>query len=347
LDVKLSMVLKNYRARRARVSLAASALANERTGGMAFPYERVAVTGGSGRLGRYVVAELVAQCDVTVVDVALPAGDNPYVAADVLDLDAVRAALAGQQAVVHLAAIDAAREAPEEAFFRTNVQGAWNVLQAAEEAAVRKVIVCSSSSAVGLGPDHPPQYLPIDEDHPMAPTDAYGMSKQVCETIAGGFARRGALEVLCIRPCLVVFPGFVHDMSTRLAAADGGAAPAAPAPAWSRETLPDPLPMTRSFVSPVDVARCFRLALAAEGAPFGIFYAAAEDSCSPLPTVDVVAREFGHTPEVRGGYGDNPRAGAYDVSRAREALGWQPRDRWDDYVRRVLAGEQSTLRAFA
>ncbi len=315
---------------------------------MTFPYERVAVTGGSGRLGRYVIAELAAQCDVTVVDIAPPAGDIAYVAADVLDLDAVRAALTGQQAVVHLAAIDVAHEAPEAAFFRTNVQGTWNVLQAAEEAGVRKVIVCSSSSAVGLGPDHPPQYLPIDEDHPMAPTDAYGMSKQVCETIAGGFARRGALEVLCIRPCLVVFPGFVHDMSTRLAAADGGAAPAAPAPAWSRETLPDLLPMTRTFVSPVDVARCFRHALAAEGAPFGVFFAAAQDSCSRLPTVDVVAREYGYIPEVRGGYyADNPRAGAYDVGRAREALGWQPRDRWADYVRRVLAGEQSTLKAFA
>ncbi len=314
---------------------------------MTFPYERVAVTGGSGRLGRYVVAELAAQCDVTVVDIAPPARDIAYVAADVLDLDAVRAALAGQQAVVHLAAIDLAHEAPEEAFFRTNVQGTWNVLQAAEEAGVRKVVVCSSSSAVGLGADHPPRYLPIDEDHPMAPTDAYGMSKQVCETIAGGFARRGALEVLCIRPCLVVFPGFVHDMSTRLAAADGGTAPALPAPEWSRETLPDPLPMARTFVSPVDVARCFRHALVAEGAPFGVFYAAAQDSCSRLPTVDVVAREYGYTPEVRGGYADNPRAGAYDVGRAREALGWQPRDRWADYVRRVLAGEQSTLKAFA
>lgn len=309
---------------------------------MTFPFERVAVTGGSGRLGAYVVAELATRCAVTVIDIAAPAGDNAYVAADVLDLDAVREALAGQQAVVHLAAIDLAREAPEEAFFRTNVQGTWNVLQAAEEAAVRKVVVCSSSSAVGLGPDHPPQYLPIDEDHPMAPTDAYGMSKQVCETMAGGFARRGTLEVLCIRPCLIAFPGFVHDMATRLAAADGGAPAAAPAPEWSREILPDPLPRTRAFVSPVDVGRCFRHALAAEGAPFGVFYAAAEDSCSRLPTVDVVAAQFGSTPEVRGGHGDDPRAGAYDVGRAREVLGWQPRDRWDDYVRRVLAGEHAT-----
>ncbi len=306
---------------------------------MTFPYDRVAVTGGSGRLGRHVVAELAAYCDVTVVDIAPPAGDPAYAAADVLDLDAVRTALAGQQAVVHLAAIDVAHEATEEAFFRTNVQGTWNVLQAAEEAGVRKVIVCSSSSAVGLGRDHPPQYLPIDEDHPMAPTDAYGMSKQVCEAIAGGFARRGALEVLCIRPCLVAFPGFVHDMATRLATADGGTAPAAPAPEWSRETLADPLPMTRTFVSPVDAARCFRHALAAQGVPFGVFYAAAADSCSPLPTVEVVAREYGHTPDVRGAYAADPQAGAYNIGRAREMLGWQPRDRWADYVRHVLAGD--------
>ena len=97
--------------------------------------------------------------------------------------------------------------------------------------------------------------------------------------------------------------------------------------------------MTRSFVSPVDVARCFRLALAAEGVPFGVFYAVAADSCSALPTVEVVSREFGNAPEVRGAYGADPQAGAYDVGRAREALGWQPRDRWADYVQRVLAGD--------
>jgi len=306
---------------------------------MTFPYDRVAVTGGSGRLGRYVVAELAAYCEVTVVDIAPPAGGDAHAIADVLDLDAVRGALAGHQAVVHLAAIDAAIEAPEETYFRTNVQGTWNVLQAAEEAGARKVIVCSSSAAVGLGPDHPPRYLPIDEDHPMAPTDGYGMSKQVGETIAAGFARRGALDVLCIRPCLIAFPGFIHDMATRLAAADGGAAPPVPAPEWSRETLPDPLPMTRSFVSPVDVARCFRHALAAEGVPFGVFYAVAADSCSTLPTVEVVRREFGHAPEVRGAYAAEPLASAYDIGRARQALGWQPRDRWAGHVQRVLAGD--------
>ena len=305
---------------------------------MTFPYERVAVTGGSGRLGRYVVAELAAHCEVTVVDIAPPADDRAYACANVLDLDAVRAALAGQQAVVHLAAIDAAIEAPEEAYFRTNVQGTWNVLQAAEEAGARKVVVCSSSAAAGLDRDHPPQYLPVDEDHPLAPTDAYGMSKQVCETIAAGFARRGALEVVCIRPCLVAFPNFIHDMATRLAAADGGAPPPVPAPEWSSAPLPDPLSMMRSFVSPVDAARCFRHALATEGVPFGVFYAIGPDSSSTLPTVDVVSREFGNAPEVRGDYATDPQASAYNTGRAREVLGWQPRDRWADYVERVLAG---------
>ena len=145
--------------------------------------------------------------------------------------------------------------------------------------------------------------------------------------------------MLCIRPCLVAFPEFIHDMATRLAAADGGAAPPTPAPAWSSEPLPDPLSMTRSFISPADAARCFRYALAAEGLPFGVFYAVAADSSSSRPTVEVVSREFGNTPEVRGIYDADPHAGSYDIGRARDAFGWQPRDRWADYVQRVLAGD--------
>ncbi len=51
-------------------------------------FDRVAVTGGSGRLGRYVVEELAGHAEVTVLDIAPPAGDHAYVALDVRDLDA-------------------------------------------------------------------------------------------------------------------------------------------------------------------------------------------------------------------------------------------------------------------
>lgn len=137
--------------------------------------QRIAVTGGSGRLGRYVVAELAGRYEVTVLDIAPPADHPVFAEADILDLDGLRRTLAGHDGVVHLAAIDSGVKATDEQYFGTNVLGTWHVLQAAEEVGVRRAVVCSSVSAVGLGPDHPPGVLPIGADHALAPTDAYGL----------------------------------------------------------------------------------------------------------------------------------------------------------------------------
>ena len=62
-------------------------------------FERVVVTGGSGRLGRFVVDELREICAVCVLDIARPRQDVPYFEADILDPEAVRAALAGQDGI--------------------------------------------------------------------------------------------------------------------------------------------------------------------------------------------------------------------------------------------------------
>ena len=84
-------------------------------------FDQVLVTGGAGRLGRYVVRELAGRCHVTVLDreeqaaapVDLPAPFPPVdFPVDVLDLDALRSAMRGQHAVVHLAAIDSSVTAP-------------------------------------------------------------------------------------------------------------------------------------------------------------------------------------------------------------------------------------------
>src|SRR5882724_7121783 len=67
---------------------------------------RVAVTGGRGRLGRYVVAALRGAHEVRVLDRTPPRDGADWPAVDMLDRRAVAAALRGQEAVIHLAAID-------------------------------------------------------------------------------------------------------------------------------------------------------------------------------------------------------------------------------------------------
>src|SRR5207247_7941180 len=121
-------------------------------------FDQVLVTGGAGRLGRYVVRELAGQCHVSVLDrkeqtassVDLPVHVPPvHFPVDVLDLDALRSAMRGQHAVVHLAAIDSSVTAPPEVVFDANVRGTWNVLHAAAAAGGGWVVVWSGSAAHG------------------------------------------------------------------------------------------------------------------------------------------------------------------------------------------------------
>ena len=170
-------------------------------------HKRVLVTGASGRLGRHVVDALAGDYEVTVLDLAPPVQDVPFVEGNVLDLDTVRASTAGQDAVIHLAAIDIGVPAEPEAYFGTNVMGTWNTVQAAREAGIGKVVLASSISATGIGemrPDFPPEYLPVDEAHAMNPKHAYGVSKLVVEDIARSFALHGDVSITCLRPVAVI-----------------------------------------------------------------------------------------------------------------------------------------------
>ena len=53
----------------------------------------------------------------------------------------------------------------------------------------------------------PPEYLPIDNRHPLHPTDPYALSKVLCEQTARAFLERGKLEVTVLRPVYVLYPG--------------------------------------------------------------------------------------------------------------------------------------------
>src|SRR5262249_43171714 len=83
---------------------------------------------------------------------------------------------------------------PPEAVFGNNAMGQFHVFEAAARLGIRRVVSASSFAAYGMSfPDRPfaPDYLPLDEDHPLAPQDPYGLSKAVGEQIAAAYAGRG------------------------------------------------------------------------------------------------------------------------------------------------------------
>ena len=277
-------------------------------------FKNLLVTGGSGRLGRYVVREFAPRTALTVLDRAPCPEAVPSIEADVLDLDAVRKAMAGRDAVCHLAAIDIGRPAEPEQYFGVNVMGTWNVLQAAHEAGVANVVLASSISATGLDefrPEFPPEYLPVDEAHPMKPMRAYSVSKLVIEEAARSFARRGGMRIMCLRPMWVAFPSSMAELVRR---ADD------PAFRW-----------LFYYVTPEDTARAFRLALERAGGPaFDAAIVTAGDTCATGPVLEAMARVFGALPPVRdpARYAADPRAALFDGTHAREAIGFEPSSDW-------------------
>jgi nucleoside-diphosphate-sugar epimerase len=292
---------------------------------------RVLVTGGCGRLGRYVVAELRALYDVTTLDETDSTLGLPHRRQSILDLPELRQACVGQDAVVHLAALDSHREAPAEQFFAVNAVGTWNVLEASLEASVKKVVVASSNSALGLSDLDSglrPLYLPIDEQHPARPAHVYGLSKLINEVTAESYGRRQKMTITCIRPTYVMFPELVPSIAARVR--DATEPPIASSDPAVAAALGEPLSPLRCYVEPRDLARLFRLALEHDGAAYELFYGSAADSFDPRPTLAYFEQSYGVLPQIHKPwlYERDPYAAAIDCSRAREVLGWTPTSDW-------------------
>jgi len=173
---------------------------------------KILVTGGSGRLGRSVVALLAERGhDVHSADrteVAEPAATQ-----HVLDLanavetnaliDSVR-----PEAVVHLAAISAPFLAPEREILLTNTALTTAVVEASVQSGVSRILIASSPTVVGYNSPTgwTPDYLPIDEAHPARPWNGYALSKLVMEEIIACQMRQHGDTVRfgIFRPCYVI-----------------------------------------------------------------------------------------------------------------------------------------------
>ncbi|HLH21895.1 MAG TPA: NAD(P)-dependent oxidoreductase [Chloroflexota bacterium] len=280
---------------------------------------KVVVTGGLGKLGRWVVAELLDTSGgrpahiVTVFD-RVPGPEDQrvrYLAGDVQDLGQVVGALAGADAVIHLAAVPRPGLTTDDVTFRTNVMGAFNVHEAAYRLGVKRVVSASSQAILGWDyreRDFVPAYLPLDEDHPVQPQDAYGLSKEVTEAIARSYARKG-LETVVLRPNRIMTPEEIAAM-----AAEGGRAP-------------NGFRMY-SYVDVRDCAAAFRLAIERPVPGHTVLFVVADDSCVARPLAEVLPAQM---PAI----GDLARAltgtrAAILNRRAKEVLGWRPSGSWRD-----------------
>src|SRR5271163_1433747 len=167
---------------------------------------RYLVTGGAGFIGSNMVDELVRRgASVTVLD-DLSAGKESNLAAvrdkidfhcgSITDLETVQKVCAGADYVIHLAARTSVPRSVKDPIEsnRVNIDGTLNVLVAARDAKVRRVVYAASSSAYGETPT-----LPKVESMQPAPISPYGVTKYVGELYAQVFGRVYGLENACVR----------------------------------------------------------------------------------------------------------------------------------------------------
>ncbi|MXV92241.1 MAG: NAD-dependent epimerase/dehydratase family protein [Chloroflexi bacterium] len=177
------------------------------------------ITGATGFLGSHILRQWLAESHTARALYRSPAklrliADLPFEAlpGDLDDVAALEAACAGCDVVFHVAAkADYWKDSDREALWRINVEGTRNLLAAAQQAGVPRVIFTSSASAIGIRPGR----ALADEDTAfnLRPQQFYyAYTKQQAEAVAAEFVA-GGLDVVTVNPTVIIGPGDLNAIS--------------------------------------------------------------------------------------------------------------------------------------
>ena len=280
---------------------------------------RIAVTGGSGKLGRTVVRELrKAGDDVVSLDAVGERGPG-FVQVDLTDYGQTIDAILGVNdrhdgfdAIVHLAAVPAPGILSDVATFHNNIRVTYNVFQAARRAGIRNVVYASSETVLGLPFDVPPPYIPVDEDYPARPESTYSLVKHLEEQMAIELCRWDPeLQVTALRFSNVMdvddydaFPGYDADALARK---------------WN----------LWGYIDGRDGAQAIRRALEWDTTGFDRFIIAAADTVMSRPNAELIAEVFPGVP-LKSAFGEHETL--LSIDKARRLLGYAPTHSWRDHV---------------
>ena len=293
---------------------------------------RLLFTGGSGKAGKYAIAHLVEQghrvlnfdrtpLDMDGVDNRLgdmtDAGQvydvmHSYAGFDeLMPGDGVPAF----DAVVHFAAVPRILLTTDNECFRTNTIGTYNVLDAALKFGIRKIIFASSETTYGIcfaDGERKPEYIPIDEDHPVIPEDSYAMSKVCNEVTARSFQKRSGADIYGIRINNVIepheyardFPGYFAEPESR------------------RRNI-------FAYIDARDLGHLVERCLQTDGLDYEIFNASNDNHSVNETTADLIARFYDGVPQKRE---MGERETFYSNEKAKRLLGFSPKHDWRDYL---------------
>lgn len=291
---------------------------------------RVAVTGGSGAIGRYVCDEYakVGHEVVSLDQMPPPSQSVGFVRVNLGDLDAARAALAGFDLVVHLAAIPDPYNDPAMQVITVNTAINYAVFEAVRHNQIPRIIYGCSDSSTGFGIHNAPlkpRYVPLDEAHPLWPHESYSLSKHFGERMAEGYAAAYGIEAISLRYNWVWVARWRQKAAQIVA--DNRAGVFDPATAW-----------LGGYISVRDVARACLAAAnyrfpPSQEIPYEAFFLTAANTSYAIPTLDLLRAIYGELPPQKdvAYFANAPFATVFDIRKAEQLLGWTPRDRWQNF----------------
>jgi nucleoside-diphosphate-sugar epimerase len=284
---------------------------------MTFPSLRIALTGGSGKLGRTVLARLRAEGhEVLNLDRDGTRGAG-FLRVDLTDYGQVIDAFSGVDdqadgfdAVVHLGAIPAPGIVPDVATFHNNILSSYNVFQAARRAGIRRIVYASSETVLGLPFDTDPPYIPVDEEYPARPESTYSLVKHLEEQMAIELVRWDPeLSITALRFSNVMdpedydrFEAFQDDATLRR---------------WN----------LWGYIDGRDGAQAVLKALQSAPPGFERFIIAAADTVMRRPSAELAAEVY-PTVQITGDVAG--RTTLLSIDKARRLLGFDPEHSWQD-----------------
>jgi UDP-glucose 4-epimerase len=290
--------------------------------------ETVLVTGAAGTLGRMLGPMLAADgWNVRLADIR--GGEERGGEAVIADLrvpDDVRRAVEGVDAIIHAAAWHGVhlREHPPRDFWELNVDGTFNVLEAAADAGVRRFVLSSTMGVYGSSsrPDPDGPAVRVHEALPLRPGDIYGESKVIAERLARFYEQTRGIRAVALRYGMFVPEPFGRYGVRMLY---GG--------------------VDERDVASANIAALRRLEQPGRFAAYNIFSPLpfTDDDLDPLRTdpMDAVRRHWPDAEDLLGSMGEKlwgPINTVYDISAAQRELSWRPRFSFETFLEGVRAG---------
>jgi len=283
---------------------------------------RVAVTGGSGRVGRSVVRHLLDHGhQVTNLD-RRPGDDQRarFVYCDVRSRETVASVLADCDAVCHLADIANVRVGPSlDEVYWSNARSGAVILQTAADLRLRRAVYTSTCQVYGFFDEGrvPPVKMPVDETHPTFPSNAYAISKTANEAFAHMTSRLKNLPVTIFRLPWVMIS---EPNDKRLAALEKEDGP-----------MDDGL---ATFVYVEDAARAYVAALESDQSGCEIFNIVADDAMSAAPIAQRLARRHPDFPQLPADWPSHKSPIINEKAKSR--LNWRPKWSFVEFFGRRL-----------